>query len=202
MKKSKKYILNILTLLLLFIIPVLIVYSKIIPFQYHRYVLFIFTFLIILLVIKSKLSLKELGIYIDKPFRHYFPYLLFTIVGIVFIYAIAEFVGREPLDWDSQYLYVLLVIPLSFCQEFIYRAYLMNRLKYFFSSTIVVILINTFLFTFLHVIFKQIGVDLPLAFISGLAFAWIYNRYPNLLLISLSHSILNFTAVLLYGFFK
>ncbi|MHB8903548.1 MAG: CPBP family intramembrane glutamic endopeptidase [Patescibacteria group bacterium] len=202
MKTSKKLSFIILNLFFLFIAPVFIVYYKIIPFEYHRYVLFVFTILIVILTIKERESLKNLGIYKGNLFKYYLPYTLFTIIGIIFIYVIAEFIGREPLDWDSQYLYVLLVIPLSFCQEFIYRGYLMSKLKSFFNSALVIILINTFLFTILHIIFKDFLVVIPLAFISGLAFAWLYYKYPNLLLISISHSILNFTAVLLYGFFK
>ena len=202
MKIFKKLNFIILNLFFLFIVPIFIVYYQIIPFRYHRYVLFVFTILVIILTIKEKISLKNLGIYKNNPFKYYLPYSLFTLAGVIFIYIVAEFIGREPLDWDAEYLYVLLVIPISFCQEFIYRGYLMNKLKIFFKSAGIIILINTLLFTILHIIFKDLLVIIPLAIISGAAFSWFYYKYPNLLLISISHSVLNFTAVLLYGFFK
>ena len=192
----------VLSLLALYIVPVLLVYTKIIPFKYHILTLLLVTALIIILTIVQKISFKNLGIYSDKLFRYYRPYILFTIIAIVFVSVMAEIIGLEPLDWDSQQLYILWAIPISFAQEFIYRGYLMYKLKTFFRSAWVIILINALLFTFLHLVFKGLLVVLPLAFISGLAFAWMYKKYPNLLLISLSHTFLNFTAVFIYGFFK
>lgn len=202
METYQKRSLIILELFFLFVAPVALLYFKIIPLQYHRYVLFIFTVLFIILAIKDRLSLKKLGIYKDKPLKFYLPYILFTVIGVIFIYTLAELIGHEPLDWDNRYLYVFLVLPLSFSQEFIYRAYLMNKLESLFNSEWTIILINACLFAIMHIIFANIPIILPLALVSGIAFAWIYYKYRNLLLISLSHSILNFTAVLLYGFFK
>ena len=53
---------------------------------------------------------------------------------------------------------------------------------------------------FLHSIFPNPTIGLPIAFIGGLGFALMYMKYPSLLLIIISHSIINFFVVL-YGFF-
>jgi membrane protease YdiL (CAAX protease family) len=53
---------------------------------------------------------------------------------------------------------------------------------------------------FLHVIFPNPMIGLPIAFIGGIGFAVMYLRYPSLPLIILSHALINFFVVL-YGFF-
>jgi membrane protease YdiL (CAAX protease family) len=85
-------------------------------------------------------------------------------------------------------------------QEIAYRGFLFPKLKELTNSWLVIIFVNTILFTILHAIYPMPGLMLPVAFISGLALAVMYRFYPNLILISLSHAILNFIAVL-HGFF-
>jgi hypothetical protein len=160
------------------------------------------TILIVILAIRDKSSWRNLGVYKDRLLKFYLPYILFTLIGAVFIYIVAESIGSEPLYWDGRYLFTILVIPISFSQEFIYRGYLMNKLANLFKSPAAIILINAGLFAFLHIIFNQALIVLPLTFIGGLALAWMYKKYPNLILISIAHSILNFIAVILYGFFN
>jgi len=55
------------------------------------------------------------------------------------------------------------------------------------------------LFALPHAMYPHPEINTPIAFVGGLWFAVLYLVYPNLLLISLSHAALNFTAVL-YGF--
>lgn len=59
---------------------------------------------------------------------------------------------------------------------------------------------NALIFTFAHVIYPNKKINLPLIFVAGMAFAVIYFYYPNLILIAISHIILNYAA-LLFGFF-
>lgn len=67
-------------------------------------------------------------------------------------------------------------------------------------SPAALILTNAVLFTFLHAVFPNYLINLPLAFVGGIAFASMYYKYPNLWLIMISHAVLNFVAVW-YGFF-
>jgi membrane protease YdiL (CAAX protease family) len=85
-------------------------------------------------------------------------------------------------------------------QEIAYRGFLFPKLQELSQKWWVVIGANTVLFTFLHIIYPIPGIMLPVAFFSGLALSIMYRYYPNLILISLAHAVLNFIAVL-HGFF-
>ena len=91
-------------------------------------------------------------------------------------------------------------LPSSFFQEFAFRSFLIPRLKIIFNNNYYVIFINAILFTLMHIIYFNLGIVIPLVFVAGIFLAWLYSKYPNLILISLVHSVLNITAVLL-GFF-
>lgn len=75
------------------------------------------------------------------------------------------------------------------------------KTKKILNNITIVIIINGLLFSFLHIIFPKPQIMLPLALMAGLGFAFIYYKFQNLILISLSHGILNFFAVL-YGLFS
>ena len=76
----------------------------------------------------------------------------------------------------------------------------MNFLMRAFKSPIFIICINAAVFAFMHVIYLNSIFVLPMTFIAGIGFAWMYYRYKNLILISVSHTVLNFIAVAM-GFF-
>ena len=76
----------------------------------------------------------------------------------------------------------------------------MHMLRRAFSNVVLIIFVNAAVFALIHVIYLDTVFVLPLTFMGGIAFAWIYYAYPNLPLISLAHTVLNFTAMIL-GFF-
>lgn len=93
-----------------------------------------------------------------------------------------------------------LFLPVSLLQEIAYRGFLFPKLAIITHKKWVLILLNTILFTLIHTIYPRPEVMVPFAFVIGLAFAIMYDRYPNLILISIAHSVLNFYAIL-HGFF-
>ena len=129
------------------------------------------------------------------------PYSLFTIGGVLFLVWLASIVPHEPfLKWWQNVRFLLLFIPLSILQEIIFRGILMNMLKRAFSNPIFIIGLNAGVFALMHVIYLNFIFVLPMTFIAGIGFAWMYYKYENLVLISIAHTILNFTAMIL-GFF-
>jgi membrane protease YdiL (CAAX protease family) len=76
----------------------------------------------------------------------------------------------------------------------------MNMLIQVFRSPIFIIILNAGVFALMHVIYLNFKFVLPMTFIAGIGFAWMYYRYKNLILISVSHTVLNFVAMIL-GFF-
>jgi membrane protease YdiL (CAAX protease family) len=129
------------------------------------------------------------------------PYTVFTVAGVLFLVWLSQIVPHSPfLGWWKNLKFLLLFIPLSIIQEVIFRGVLMNMLSRAFSSPIFIIALNASVFALIHVIYLNSTFVLPMTFIAGIGFAWMYYRYKNLILISASHTVLNFVGMVL-GFF-
>jgi membrane protease YdiL (CAAX protease family) len=187
-------------ILYLYVIPVLLLYYKIIPAQL-RFIMLLGVSLLLLGIIRhNKWTYADMGIRKDFM-KDILPYTLFTISAAGFIFWLSLiYPHRMMYEWWEDVRFLALFIPISVLQEVIFRGILMNFLRRAFSNPIFIILINTIVFTLLHIIYLNSTFVLPFTFIAGVGFAWMYYQYPNLILISLSHTVLNFTAMVL-GFF-
>lgn len=189
-----------LQILYLFIVPVLLLYFKVLPGNFRFVMLFGVALLLYGIIKHAKWSYSDLGIKRDFM-KDIIPYFLFTIAGVFFLIWLAQIVPHKPfLDWWENAKFLILFIPISILQEIIFRGLLMNMLLRAFRSPMFVIVLNACVFSLMHVIYLDSTFVLPMTFIAGIGFAWMYYKYQNLQLISVSHTILNFTAMIL-GFF-
>ncbi len=189
-----------LQILYLFLIPILLLYFKMISSNLRIVMLLLVTILMFGIARYEKWNNHDFGIKKDW-FKDFWYYLIFTIIGVAFLFIIEEFeIGKPFLNWWKNAKFLLLFIPISVAQEIVFRGVLMNMLRRVFSNPIFVIMLNASLFSLMHVIYLNSSFVLPVTFIAGIGFAWIYYRYPNLILVSLSHTVLNFVAMIL-GFF-
>ena len=189
-----------LQILYLFIIPILLMYFKVLPGNFRFLMLIFITLLLFGIVKHNHWTYKDLGI--NKNFMKYLtPYLLFTVGGAFFLIWLSFIVPHEPfLKWWQNVRFLILFIPISVLQEIIFRGILMNMLRRVFTSPIFIIGLNASVFAFMHVLYLNSIFVLPMTFIAGASFAWMYYKYENLPLVSISHTILNFIAMIL-GFF-
>ena len=189
-----------LQILYLYILPVLLLYFKILSGNFRFILLLGVSILLYGIVKHNHWTYADLGI------KHNFmkdivPYILFTIGGVLFLVWLATIVPHEPfLKWWKNIKFLLLFIPISVLQEVAFRGVLMNMLKRAFKSPIFIVGLNAGVFALMHVIYLHSTFVLPMTFIAGIGFAWLYYKYENLILISLAHTILNFVAMIL-GFF-
>jgi uncharacterized protein len=198
-KPSKR--LKITQIFIIFVLPVFLLYFHIIPLGWRMILLLISALFIYGIIRKEEWSYEKMGLRHDN-FKKAFPfYLFFTAIGVFLLFLLDTKFGMPNVETKKYILQTwIFFIPISFFQEFAFRTFLMERLKEIYDNKFLIILINAVLFTLIHTIYPNLGIGLPLAFISGVFFAWLYIKYPNLVLISISHAILNITAVLL-GFF-
>lgn len=189
-----------LQILYLFILPVLLLYYKILPGNFRFIMLLGVAILLLGIVRHNHWTYDDLGI--NRSFmKDFIPYLLFTLGGVGFLFWLSQVVPHEPfLDWWKNIKFLILFIPLSVIQEIIFRGVLMNMLKRAFRNPIFIIFLNASVFALMHVIYLNSTFVLPMTFIAGIGFAWMYYQYKNLVLISVAHTILNFVAMIL-GFF-
>ena len=126
----------------------------------------------------------------------------FTVVSVSGLIGIATLLGTSGNVGANLYiLFLAWSLPIAIVQEFLYRGFLMRELRLTRMRIAAVIIVNALLFTFLHIIYNPPLIILPMTLIGGIGFAWMYTRYPNLVLIAISHSILNFFAIWC-GFFR
>lgn len=190
-------------ILYLFILPTLLLYYGVIPGHFRIVLLFTVALFLYGIIKRAKWTYADLAI--SKDFiKDILPYAIFTIVGVGLLFFISRMVpsldARPDYKWWEDMRFLALFIPISVLQEIIFRGILMKFLRHAFSSPIFIIFLNASLFSMIHVIYVNSTLILPITFIGGIGFSWIYYRYPNLILISISHTILNFIAMIL-GFF-
>ncbi len=187
-------------ILYLFVIPTLLLYFKVIPGDFRIVMLFGVAVLMYGIVKKNKWTYSDLGIF-KKFMKDFYPYALFTLAGVGFLFWLSEIVPHNPfLNWWKNAKFLLLFIPISIIQEVVFRGVLMKLLRKAFLSQTFVIGLNAAVFALIHVIYDNSTFVLPMTLIAGIGFAWMYYKYPNLILISISHTILNFVAMA-FGFF-
>jgi membrane protease YdiL (CAAX protease family) len=189
--------------LYIYVLPTLLLYYGVIPGQFRLIILLGVALLLYGIIQHAHWTFADLEI--RKNFlKDFLPYAIFTIIGVISIVLIAQYFhpvrSAEEYEWWEDIRFLLLFIPISVLQEIVFRGVLMHMLRRAFNSVPFIILLNASLFALIHIIYLNLTVVLPITFIGGIGFAWIYYKYPNLILISISHTILNFTAMIL-GFF-
>lgn len=192
---------DIIEILAIFILPVFLFIFKIVKHKYIILVLLTLSVLVFLIGRSQNYTWQTYGIRTDNLTQAFWPYLIFTFLGLCFIVIAAKKLKKPKIStWWKHSHFTFLFLPISIFQEFLFRGYLMPRLESMLSMAWLIILINTLLYTFIHIFYNEKKIVLPLTFLAGICFAGIYYFYPNLILISVSHSILNFFVVL-YSFF-
>jgi membrane protease YdiL (CAAX protease family) len=100
----------------------------------------------------------------------------------------------EPSSQNSLLLYYFFIVSTS--QEFIFRGLLFAEMKRIgIRSMWVQVLISGVLFALVHIHYRD-GLTVMMTLGMGLIWGWLYTRYPNWLVISLSHGILGCVALL------
>ncbi len=194
--------LAIARVMLFFVLPITLLELGIIPIEGRMFVLLIFSLLIYGSITNDKWTASDLGISTGSIKSMLAPYTIATIIGFVALVLFANLLGMPGTShWWVQPHFLFLFVFVSSFQEFAFRGFLMPVLGQIFPDGLTIILVNALLFAFMHIIYPFPHIGLPFAFVIGIFFATLYRKYPNLILISISHSILNFVAVW-YGFFK
>lgn len=193
-----------LEIVYIFIVPVVLLYIGVIPHSWRLLVLFSCSLLIMSIVRYQKWTKVQLGLSNSFRTSAIVFWGAFTIIGVLAIVYYAKWFNFSPINvfhWKESWRLLLFFIPLSVLQEVAYRSFLTQRLREISFSVRHRVFLNASLFALLHIIYPYAALTLPIAFLGGLAFAAIYERYPSLALACIAHSALNFTAVL-FGIFS
>lgn len=183
-----------LEVFLLFVLPVLLIVGGFIPLNQRGTVLITVVILIVFVSILQKIPLKTLGIRTDNLKKSFIPYFLFTLAGAIGLFILSQILDKSPLpEWWTYSHLQWAFLPISIVQEFGYRAFLQTKLQKLLVPW-QAILLTTLLYSGMHVLWKDPLIIL-MTFIGGLGWGYLWYKYPNLYLISISHTILNFLAI-------
>lgn len=184
-----------------FVVPILLLYFHIIPLSSRMFVLLVFSLLIYGVIRTEKWTSADFGLTTQNIRKALPVYVIATAVAVCAVIVFAEFIDMpQTTQWWTKQHFLFVFLLVSFFQEFAFRGFLMPLLGKIFRDGFVVIVVNAGLFALMHVIYPLPQIGLPLSFTGGLLFAALYRKYPNLILVTLSHSVLNFLLVW-YGFF-
>lgn len=179
----------------LFVLPVILFYFSSIPIQYNLLVLLAVTLIVIGIIIAEKWSLKELGIRLDNIKKSASWYLLLVVFAIVAIVVLARLLNHSTQNIFANVHFQYIFVIISFLQEFLFRSFLIPKLKLLTASPTLVIVSSGVLFGLIHIIFANPLSLFALSSLLGVGFAYVYYFRPNLILATIAHSIINFVAV-------
>ena len=186
-------------LIVLLILPLFFLYSDL-PHLYLKGVLLTAIFLfIVYLAVHDKFSAKNLGLRTDNFQAATIPYFIFTLAGVNTCLILVKVLKKSPLPhwWTYSHLQWAF-LPISAAQEFVYRVYFQSRLQAIIKP-VWAILIMSVLYSVLHILWKD-PLMIFLTFLGGIGWGYLWYKYPNFYLLTLSHTVLNFIFIL-FGFF-
>ncbi|MFM7088641.1 MAG: CPBP family intramembrane glutamic endopeptidase [Candidatus Paceibacterota bacterium] len=191
----------LLQILVIFIVPIFLLYYNILDID-ARFFLLAFSALVMYSIIRrERWNYRDLGLRVDNIKSALPYYLSATLLFIGILFVLDSVLNINPNNTPTVIAQrLLLFIPVSVFQEFAFSVFLLKRLQFLFGRSFLMVFINATIFTYIHIIY-----DLPPAaaiflFVGSVIASIVYLRKPNFLLVSIAHSLANITAVLL-GFF-
>jgi membrane protease YdiL (CAAX protease family) len=114
-------------------------------------------------------------------------FFLLCFVGWV---VVVSFLGQAPLPMirtnPQLLLLIALLYPINvFAQEFVMRAFFFYRYHRLLTPGALIIL-NSVIFAFVHIIYGH-WVSVILSYPLGLFLAWLYDRHPSLVAVTVTH---------------
>ncbi|MEA5535895.1 CPBP family intramembrane glutamic endopeptidase [Crocosphaera sp. XPORK-15E] len=192
---SSSQITIFVVIIFLYILPVVLLLTKVIPFGDRFLVLTITGVSIIGLALINKIPFVDLGFNHQNllpAIKNILPVTITSsVLMIAFYLKYGMRIDNTSIPWYFYVFYISLSSPL---QEFLYRSYLFNRLTQIQVNQYSII-ITSILYSFAHSIYQDL-LTVLLSLIIGLYWGYHYNRFKNLYSITFSHTILGIVAIL------
>ncbi len=167
---------------------------------YHQWVKVLSAVPIVLFLIYShyvhKESLKDLGFRLDNWYESFKILLIFTSISIPVAYVIWHFFFPVNNYFYQRFFFWIkfFIHPFgALFQQYIFLAFFFRRYRdIFFPHTSIAIFFSALTFSMVHIPTPPLII---FCFVGGIFWSGIYNKYPNLFTIAISHSILAIFAL-------
>jgi membrane protease YdiL (CAAX protease family) len=147
-------------------------------------------------IFTKKWTLKDLGFRFDNFKSSIPPYLLVTLSGVAGLLFFGFFYKTYKITVDQNTL-IFYSFWGAIAQEILYRGYLMKLGEKTFGKGWFAIIMNIIVFVGMHAFYPGFLQKLLILLPAGFIFTLLYKYYPNIILVCISHIILNATAVML-----
>jgi uncharacterized protein len=186
----------ILIISLGYILPVLLLHFKIIPFSWRFYLLILIAIAILAITRLYNFSAVELGLTKQRLGISLKVIALptFFFVLLMLINYIMQGLRIDNSTYQLPF-YLFFVGVSSPVQEFLYRGFLFAVFSRAKLAPWLMILLSSLLYSFVHLIYQDV-LTLLCTFIIGVLWGVHYVTYRNLYPIILSHSVLGVVAIL------
>jgi uncharacterized protein len=188
-----------LLLILLYQGPVLLLFFRIIDYEYRYFLLFSFTILIFIYTFLRKYSLQyslhDLGFNTKNLKTDIFLNSMFCLViaGILLLAQKLDLI-REPTIPDWKLFFIFYVFISSPLQEFLFRSLVFHELKLLGFNNTGQVLISTLNFSLMHIIYHD-WLTYFSALFAGLCLGLIYNRTRSIYGVSFSHAVIGAISI-------
>ena len=114
--------------------------------------------------------------------------ILFVSIGVLHLA-----IGLSPAWSELSLVY----LPWAFVQQYLLQNLIFARFKTFFGQKNLSILLTAVVFALIHLPNLWL---VAFSFVGGLLWCWMFQRHPNLLTVTLSHSVLGVLLAVLFKF--
>ncbi len=179
-------------------VPVILLWSGVIPLEYRFNVLPIVIISFLLFAFLRRYRFRELGYRFDNIASSLCWNFIFCVTGSLCLYYALKYGLLYPVEkYDIPYIYLFYIAVLAPVQELLFRGILFAEMRRIGKINFkIMLLVSTFSFCFLHIIYNRPPL-LIISLISGLIWSIIFIRWPNIWGVTFSHAFLGAIAILL-----
>jgi len=176
-------------------IPVTLIWTGVIPFQYRFAVMFFILTVIVSYVWLRKFSWSDLGFRQDTLKRSLMWNLGMSLLFLPLLYLLHNtgLIGKATIRlWPLFFVFYILILTPA--QEFFFRSFLFAEMRNFrYRRHWSIMVLSSLSFCFLHIIYQN-PMMMLVTFFMGFIWSIIYYKYPNFWGVTLSHAMLGTAA--------
>lgn len=187
----------IVLLAVIYYLPPILLWFRVIPFGLRFYVLVIMALLMVIYAYLRKFTLRELGFRTDTLRGSFFwNGILSVVLLIVMLVGYKAGLIRKPTVPSWNLFFIFYVFVSSPSQEFLFRSNLFAELnRSGITTAIWQIVITAITYSFMHVFYND-AITLGVTLFMGVVWGLIYRKYPNFWGVAFSHAVLGVVSIL------
>jgi membrane protease YdiL (CAAX protease family) len=181
-----------LTLAAIFVCPVLLLATGVIPFHWRFYTLVLMTLLAGAIAL-SRHSRESLGLTLPRLRS----FLAWSVIPSAILIAIVLASDLRHRAFTPAHLafYVFFVFVSAPAQEFLYRGFLFAELRAIAIPPKAIVILSATLFAFMHIIYRDLA-TVALTLAVGLIWAIVFHTTRKVSIVAFSHAALGVVAIL------